>query len=170
METMSAGKMDNMPPLEPKSRPRIFRHKPFDVSDVRSKFVSSLKISAKKLYKQFKLIGDNKLVGPSDRLIFSLSNTEISISSLVTFSSPQMMEVLVQTNEPISFGVANYRSFRRVLSVMSIGKEIDGIVLAYQPEEKTLILADAQGTTYIRTIPCTPKEINESLLHLKLNN
>ncbi|RZC87943.1 hypothetical protein C5167_004121 [Papaver somniferum] len=49
------------------------------------------------------------------------------------------MEVLVQTNEPISFGV-NYKPCRRVMNVMSIGKEIDEILLVYQPEEKKQII------------------------------
>ncbi|KAI3930416.1 hypothetical protein MKW92_014124 [Papaver armeniacum] len=168
METISVGKMDNMPPIEPKSGLEIFtRDLMFE-----SKFVSSIKISAKKLRKQLKLIGDNKRPGGFDILNISLSNSEISISSLVAFSSPEMMEVLVQTNEPISFGV-NHLAFRSMLSVMSsmsIGKEIDEMVLAYQPEENKLILKNTQSLAYIRTVPRVPKEISESLLHLELNN
>ncbi|KAI3836861.1 hypothetical protein MKW98_005194 [Papaver atlanticum] len=139
MEKLPVGEMDNMQPVKPQSRPPVFMYKRHNVFDVRPKFVSRIKISAKKLYKQLKTYEDKKTS---------------CISSLVNFSSDQLMEFLVQTNEPISFGV-DHKRFMRLLSLMALGKEVHPILL---------------GETHIMTLPCTPKEINESLLHFKLNN
>ncbi|KAI3943879.1 hypothetical protein MKW92_013228 [Papaver armeniacum] len=154
--------MDQMP---------LIPDKPFDVFDVRSKFVSCIKISPKKLNDFLKLDEEKKLSGKFDILDVSLSNMEISFSSLVNFSSAQeQIKVLVPTNEPISFGVGR-KTLRKGLWMMAVGKEVNRIYLAYQPEEeKKLILADAQGQVYLETVPCTQKEISESPLHLKLNN
>ncbi|KAI3899510.1 hypothetical protein MKW92_016613 [Papaver armeniacum] len=174
MENLSVGKMDNnVPPVKPQCGLPVFMYKRDNVFDVRSKFVSRIKISAKKLYEQLKTYEDQKPPGEFDILNVSLSNNEISISSLVTslvnFSSDQLMEVLVQTNEAITFGV-DHKTFMRLLRIMALGKEVHPILLAYQPGEDKLILKDRQGETHFTTVPCTPKEINESLLNLKLNN
>ncbi|KAI3900744.1 hypothetical protein MKW92_036319 [Papaver armeniacum] len=158
-----------MLPLKPQSGLPFFMRKRCNVFDDRSKFVSSINISAKKLYERLKFNEDQKPPGQFDILNVSLSNYEISISPRVVFSSGQLMEVLVKTNEPISFGV-NHKTFLRLLRIMTLGKEIHQIFLAYQPGENKLILADGQGETHFMTELCTLKEMNESLLHLKLNN
>ncbi|MCL7042191.1 hypothetical protein MKW94_009131 [Papaver nudicaule] len=161
------GKKDKMPLLEPQSGPPIIPPSHLDVSD-RSKFVSSIEISAKQFYYLLELNEDQKLSGQYDIVDVSLSNKEIRISSLVNFSSPQI-NVLVPANKPLSFAV-NRKTLRWLLIMMAMGKEVHPIYLAYQPEENKLILADVKGQIYIETLPCTKKEISESLLHLKLDN
>ncbi|RZC63845.1 hypothetical protein C5167_025590 [Papaver somniferum] len=167
MENLLVEKMDQR---EPRSRrPRtLINHKPFDIFDVRSKFVSSVNISAKKIHDLLKLDENQRLSGQFDILDVSLSNTGISISSLANFSSDKI-NVLVPTNEPITFGVK-----RRLLSdglrLMAVGNKVNKIYLAYQPEEEKLTFADAQGQMFLETFPCTKKEISESLVHLNLNN
>lgn len=86
MENLLVEKMDQR---EPRSRrPRtLINHKPFDIFDVRSKFVSSVNISAKKIHDLLKLDENQRLSGQFDILDVSLSNTGISISSLANFSS-----------------------------------------------------------------------------------
>ncbi|MCL7045843.1 hypothetical protein MKW94_020810, partial [Papaver nudicaule] len=125
MEKLDDGEMDKtVPLLKPQPRPRKY----FDLFDVRSKFVSTIRISAKKLNEKLKLSEDQKLSGQFDILNVSLSNSKISISSLVKFSFP------------ISFGVYHNSISRSLMSMARAHKEIRRIALAYQPEEKKLII------------------------------
>ncbi|KAI3960180.1 hypothetical protein MKW98_016904 [Papaver atlanticum] len=97
MDNLSLGKMENMPLLEPNSKPPITPKGPYDA---RATFICSIRISAK----QFK----------------------ISIASRVNISSRKQMSVIVPTNEPISFAVG-HKTFMYCLWAMIPGKEIHRI-------------------------------------------
>ncbi|MCL7028712.1 hypothetical protein MKW94_015726, partial [Papaver nudicaule] len=129
MEDLDDGEMDKtVPLLKPQPRPLTVPRKHFDLFDVRSKFVSTIRISAKKLHEKLKLSEDQKLSGQFDILNVSLSNSKISISSLVKISSP------------ISFGAYHNSISRSLMTMARAHKEIRRIALAYQPEEKQLII------------------------------
>ncbi|KAI3882484.1 hypothetical protein MKX03_006539 [Papaver bracteatum] len=152
MEIIDDGKMDKMPQLKQ-------HFKPFNVFDVRNAFASFIPISAKKLYKLCFPDEDQKLSSQFDVVNVLLSNSKISISSLVNFPSDKI-KVQVPTDEPISFGI-HLKSLMRALRLMTIvGKEIHRIVLAYQAEKDLLVIADGRTEVFINTVACTKEELS----------
>ncbi|MCL7025640.1 hypothetical protein MKW94_013009 [Papaver nudicaule] len=145
MDNLSLGKTNETPMVEPQ-RPLFNPAGPFDV---RSTFVCTLRLSAKQLYKRL----NEKFPPRDDRLNVVLSNSQISISSLVF----KNIYVMVQTNEPISFSIC-HRTLRYCLRMMRTGKEIHRILFSYQPEKNNLALADGQTKLSIKTRPCTEIE------------
>ncbi|KAI3931799.1 hypothetical protein MKW98_012209 [Papaver atlanticum] len=165
-EKAPVGTMNKITQLEPQSSPHPFKpvdvSEIFDVSDVKSTFVSSIAISAKELYAQL-----NQKSLPKKCKVF-LSSNHISISSLVN-SPADKINVMVETGVPISFGIRG-KSLMMWLKIIAEGDEICPLYVAYQPVENLLILAAGGAKNIIKTFPYMNMSEHVNLLCGALEN